>query len=523
MTGAVDWGVPIPEEAKAAAKLAGARINEGRRKNQRTEQSLDGDIYAKAVTQLAKLKPFEYDRLREEKSKELKVRSATLDSDVKKARASNDTTEQSIVTDVEPYDGAVILADLLEEIREVFNRHAILPPYADVVLALWCVFTWFIKAAQIAPLLLIRAAESNCGKTSVKDILELFVKRALANEGITLAALFRVVEQVQPTLLMDDADSWLLRDPKDERHSLINSGHKRGGKVIRCKPDTFELQTFSTFCAKAIIFIGKSKDTLHNRSIEILLRRKTFDECITPLRNVEKVPYELIRQKLARIEIDKTDAFVNANPVIPAGLENRAADNWQPLLAVAEIAGGRWPDLAQQAALEISNATVPLQSISNELLCSIKKIFEKNEADKITTTELIGELCKDSEAPWITFNHGKEISARKISRLLSDYEIRSKNIRINNYEVAKGFELSQFQDAFSRYVSEHSANYPLHRYKSLKPSNSNGFDVADTEIPKVTENQNATTKPAPPLECSVVADKKPNAPDTHTKPTKMRL
>ena len=78
----------------------------------------------------------------------------------------------------------------------------------------------------------------------------MFVRRPLSSEGITNAAMFRVVEQEQPTLLLDDADSWLLRDPKDERHSLINSGHKRGGRVIRCVGDKHELKAFSTFCCQ---------------------------------------------------------------------------------------------------------------------------------------------------------------------------------------------------------------------------------------------------------------------------------
>ncbi len=202
-------------------------------------------------------------------------------------------------------------------------------------------FTWFIDGVHIAPLLIIRAPESECGKTTVKDVVQQFVRRPLSNEGVSIAALFRVVEQEQPTLLLDDADSWLLRDPNDERHSLINSGHKRGGRVLRCVGDNHDLKAFSTFCAKVIAFIGKSRDTLHNRSIEIVLRRKMAGEKITPLRNADRSGYDTLRAKLARMEEDYLDTIANARPDL-SGFDNRAADNWEPLLAVADLAGGEW-------------------------------------------------------------------------------------------------------------------------------------------------------------------------------------
>lgn len=458
------------------------------------------------IERLSKLSLLEYDRVRINAAKSLSVRISALDAQVKQARKIN-TEEQSLIEDTEPYTHAVNLSDVLNEVKSTFNRHAILPPQADVAMTLWCAFTWFIEGAQIAPLLVIRAPESECGKTTVKDIVELFVKRPLSNEGITLAALFRVVEQFQPTLLLDDADSWLLRDSKDERHSLINSGHKRGGKVFRCAPDTFELQSFSTFCAKAIIFIGKSKDTLHNRSIEIVLKRKAPGERIIPLRNADKSQYHLLRMKLARIEIDYLQAFTKTQPSLPPGLENRAADNWEPLFAIADLAGGEWPDLARNAALALIGNREPVVSTGVELLTDIAQIFENKQLRRISTSELVQALCADEETMWSTYNRGKSITPRQIAKRLSEYSIKPKTIRFGYQDIAKGYELDQFRDAFERYLQLASENGTL-SVTTLQPNEYADLSVADDFLQDLTIAQTVTPESLPTGRCDGVTDEK---------------
>lgn len=467
-------------------------------------ECIAGETEVETIERLSKLSLLEYDRVRVATAESLGVRISALDAQVKKARKIN-TEEQSLIEDTEPYTQTVNLADALNEIRAAFNRHAILTPHADVAMTLWCAFTWFIEGAQIAPILVIRAPESECGKTTVKDIVELFVKRPLSSEGITLAALFRVVEQYQPTLLLDDADSWLLRDPNDERHSLINSGHKRGGKVLRCAPDTFDLQSFSTFCAKAVIFIGKSKDTLHNRSIEIVLKRKAPGERITPLRNADKSQYDLMRTKLARTEIDYLSAFINARPSLPPGLENRAADNWEPLLAIADLAGGEWPELARNAAMALIGGREPVISIGAELLTDIAQIFETRQLRRISTSELVQALCADEEAMWSTYNRGKTITPRQIATRLSEYSIKPKTIRFGYKDTAKGYELEQFRDAFERYLQPAPENGAL-SVTTLQPNEYADLSVTDDFFQNQPTPQTVTPESLPTGHCDGVTD-----------------
>ncbi len=463
------------------------------------------------IKRLAGMKPLEYDRVRIANAELLNVRPMALDAQVKIARKGN-SGELSLVEQTEPHHEAVNPADVLNEVRAAFNRHAILPPHADVAMTLWVVMTWFIDVIHIAALLIIRSPESECGKTTVKDIVGLFVRRPLPNEGVSIAALFRVVEQEQPTLLLDDADSWLLRDPNDERHSLINSGHKRGGRVLRCVGDNHDLKAFSTFCAKVIAFIGKSKDTLHNRSIEIVLRRKMAGEKIIPLRNADRGQYDLLRAKLARMEADYLSVVSNAKPTIPAGIDNRAADNWEALFAIADIAGGAWPELARKAALALIAGKEPVVSTGAELLADIEAIFKSKSIDKITLAELVAALCVDEEARWNTYNGGKQITPRQVSKRLAEYSIKPKPLRFGCEGVHKGYALDQLQDAFARYLSASPENgiIPVTR---LQPNNHTALGVTDGESVTVTQGALVTPRPSTGAGCNRVTDETGEMPE----------
>lgn len=347
-------------------------------------------------------------------------------------------------------------------------------------------------------------------RTTVKDVVEMFVRRPLSSEGVTNAAMFRVVEQEQPTLLLDDVDSWLLRDPKDERHSLINSGHKRGGRVFWCVADKHELKAFSTFCAKVIAFIGKSKDTLHNRGIEIVLRRKMPRETITPLRYADRTQYDAARAKLARMEVDYLDKIAQTQPDL-AGLSNRAADNWEPLFAIADLAGGEWPKLAREAQRELQQGRDPVISTGAKLLAAIERIFEKKKEkneDKISSANLVQTLCEDEEAAWSTFNRGQPITQTQIANKLREYGITSKSVRLGPNDTPKGYELAQFTDAFARYASSLAESDDL----SATPPQSNNdavIHVAEHPPQNLSATRAATLETARHKQCGGVAERKP--------------
>jgi len=169
----------------------------------------------------------------------------------------------------EPVDGAA----LLDALAAVFERYLALPPHASTVLALWVLHTYNMDVAFTSPILAITSPVKQCGKTQLLIVLGAVVARRLFASNVTSAALFRTIEQYTPTLLIDEADTFL-RD-NEELRGVLNSGHTRTtASVIRTAGDDHEPRQFSTWCAKAIASIGRLPGTLADRAIEVQMRRR---------------------------------------------------------------------------------------------------------------------------------------------------------------------------------------------------------------------------------------------------------
>jgi putative DNA primase/helicase len=420
---------------------------------------------AEAVARLVALPALEYDRVRLAEAEKLGVRVQTLDEQVKRARGDDADDVGGLVFAVvelwhEPVNGERLLDNLAASCR----RFIVLPPHGDTVLALWIVFTHLIDAAGVAPILVAMSPEKRCGKTTLVDLLSRLVRRPMPASNISPAALFRSVEAWRPTLLIDEADTFISEN--EELRGIVNSGHTRATAfVIRTVGDDHEPKAFSTWGAKAIALIGKLPDTLQDRSIAIELRRKLPSERVEKLRHAEPGKFEILARQCARFAADNAARVRAARPALPDELHDRAADNWEPLLAIANAAGGAWPDRALQAASVLSGATPDGDSTKTELLRDIQGALKGGFAgrDHIGSGELIEALTADPEARWREFNRGKPISARTLARLLRPFGIVSGTVRLNS-GTAKGYRVESFADAFSRYLPTFD---PAHRHKPI--------------------------------------------------------
>jgi putative DNA primase/helicase len=462
------------------------------------------------IKQLAALKPLEYDRIRAEKAKALKVRPATLDSMVKAERESNNQ-DDSPFADIEPWHEAIAPAQLLDEVTSAIQRFIVLDKHQAQTAALWVAACWFIDVIHCAPIALINAPERACGKTQLLTVLARLAPRTAQASGISPSVLFRMIESYQPTLFIDEVET-VLKDNEDLR-GLINAGHTRDSAFVWrsvAKGDDFEPKRFTVWGMKAIAGINAIKlaETVTSRSIVFELRRKTASESVERLRRAEAGLFQSLASKLARFKDDFASEVQQARPVLPDALGDREQDNFEPLLQIATVAGEHWPNTALNAALRLSNATQTPASSANELLADIQEIFETKPVIKISTTELINALCDDAEKSWATYNRGKPLSPRQLSNKLKDYGIASKTIRTNSYETAKGFECEQFKDAFARYLAD-PLNLPSQSNNSLE-SNSHGLSgVTHENNVTVTGFEKVTLAPAPMLACDVVTDKTP--------------
>ena len=211
--------------------------------------------------------------------------------------------------------------------------------------------------------------------------------------------------------------------------------------------------------------------------------------------------FEGIASKLARFADDYASQVRWARPTLPDALSDRAQDNWEPLLAIAECAGPEWVRRATAAALKLSGDASEAVSTGNELLADIRQAFESKQVEKIRTADLIAALVDDDEQGWATYNRGKPITPRQLAKLLAGYGIRPKTVRFGPH-TPKGYERSQFADAFDRYLTEVAQR----RNDGPEASAGEVGGVADGGSVAATSTGDETPEPMTELGCGGVAD-----------------
>lgn len=363
-----------------------------------------------------------------------------------------------LLPEVTPFPEPVEPAALLDSILEVILKHVIIDSAQAVAVTLWIAMTWFMPSINVSPLLIITAPERACGKSQLLAIALRLVFKGLSASNTSASFLFRALESWKPTILIDEADTFIRENA--EIKGILNAGHTRDSAYVgrsTSKDGDFEPVVFCVWGAKVLAGIALEKhlpDSTMSRSIIASMRRKLPSETITRLRHAEKSSFDVLASQLARFATDYADQIANARPNLPDALGDRAQDNWEPLLAIAECAGDAWVEKAIAAALALSQSTDESASPSNELLADIYTVFMARRESKISSAELIEALIADSESPWATYNRGRPLTPRQLSKMLGAYGIKSKTVRLSRFDTPKGYERDQFTDAFSRYLTQ---------------------------------------------------------------------
>jgi len=224
---------------------------------------------------------------------------------------------------------------------------------------------------------------------------------------------------------------------------------------------------------------------------------------------------------LARFAEDSGPSLSKARPKLPEALNDRAQDNWEPLLAIADLAGDEWSERARATALNLSGAGSESISISMELLADIKDVFNVREVDKISTVDLLGALIADDLKSWSSYAFGKPITPRQLAKRLAEFGIESQDIKFHasGNVVKKGYRLGQFKDVFERYLAPSADATPeLPQLATFEhPCGSSGSGTVEvafesaTSLKQVadggkTSYHSATSKLPPGLKVATVAD-----------------
>ena len=412
----------------------------------------------------------------------------------------------------DPVDGAVLLSRIAASIR----RHVWLDESSADALALWAVMTWIHDRLEISTFANLTSATKQCGKSLLLEVLAELAYRPMPLSGqITAAPLFRIVEAYAPTLMLDEADTYMRDD--DILRGVVNGSQRRALAYIpRCVGDDHEVRNFATFCPKLIAGIGGIHDTVRDRSLVVRLERKPAAVRLDPWRERDCEAVEAMRGQIVRWAGDHAGRIVEARSAVtfPRGMHDRARDAWESLLAIANAAGGEWAGRGARAwkACEHFAATSGGDEggAREMLLADLYAIFEADGMPSVLSSATIVERLVAMESrPWSEWKRGKEITPNALARLLKPFEIAPRQDRkAGNGTNLRGYQRADLEsvwDAYFPHLGGFRTATPLHSLDSRDFHDSQtatgNFAVADANV----------TKPVETRDCSGVAVRNPRS------------
>jgi hypothetical protein len=356
-------------------------------------------------------------------------------------------------------------AELLNKLHAAFGRYVVFPsPEAHDAVVLWCAATHGQPAWEHAPRLTPISPEKRCGKSRLMDVAEAVCHHVLITVNASTAAVVRSISPDDPpTLMVDEADTIFGTKRAAENHEdvrgVLNAGHQRNRPYVRWDIMTRSREECPTFAMAMLAAIGDLPDTIMDRAIIIRMRRRGPGEKVAPFRTRRDGPaLRVLHGQLhswVRAHLDRLAAAV---PVLP--VEDRAADTWEPLVVIAELAGDVWADRARRACLALTEGESDEGGVGIQLLTDLYEIWEIDRdpgkgiyEPYLSTGTILSRLHKLEESPWSEWGRkGDPLNARGLAALLKPYGVRSRTVRIAG-ETPKGYARADLTDPWARYAA----------------------------------------------------------------------
>jgi len=380
----------------------------------------------------------------------------------------------------------------LESCRAWIQRYAVVSDDQAIIMAAWLLHTYAPEAAETTPYIHITAPEKACGKSRLMDTLEALAANPRLSGGMTAAALVRCIDQMNPTIFLDEMDAQMNGDKEyaEAIRGILNIGFKKGGRFAKCDGKNHDLREFNAYCPKCFAGIGKLPDTVSDRSIIIEMRRKLPDESVEPFRQkAVKVAAKTIKASLeAWAQLGASAALEHIQPEPLVELKDRQNDIAEPLLCIALLAGNGWPSRLSAALLKVFK-TASGEDGSNgvTLLGDIRAIFDERRADRIMSKVLAACLGEMEGRAWAEWSHGKPMTANNLARQLKKYGLGPEKIRFSG-ETQQGYYRAAFQEAWNRYCPRSASE--LEQTEQTAPA------LTESTIGKPEHNWNETGTPA---------------------------
>ncbi|WP_236793228.1 DUF3631 domain-containing protein [Amycolatopsis sp. GM8] len=355
--------------------------------------------------------------------------------------------------------------EVLDRVRDFTARFNVFPSeHCAPMLALWYAHTHAADHFYVTPRLILSSVEPGSGKTRVLEVAQFLVRAPEMTFSATTAALFRMVNDGPITILFDEVDTIFggkSGGNNEDLRGLLNAGYKRGATVARCVGDAkaMKVQRFPVFAPAALAGIaGNMPDTITTRAITIHMKRRRHDEEVGEFWE-EEVEAEAapLREALAGWVGSVTDKVSRGRPVMPPGVRDRAAEIWRPLIAIADAAGGHWPDTARAACLhfvEVANTDRNGGGQRLQLLADLRDLYTTRDTDKLTTDDILAALHELDESPWAELD-GKALDSRRLAAFLKPYGVLAKDVKLPGGIVRRGYRADGpggLADAWQRYL-----------------------------------------------------------------------
>jgi hypothetical protein len=375
-------------------------------------------------------------------------------------------------------DPDILPLDLIESYLRRFvaypNEHAL------VAHVLWIVHTHMIDSFDTTPRLAFMSAEKASGKTRALEVTAEFVPDPIMSISASPACIVRLVSAGRPTILYDEIDgvfgSAKAQEANIDLRSILNGGYRRGAKVYRCNTSgkKIEVEALDAFGPVAVAGLRELPDTLASRSIIIRMKRRAPSEAVEPFR--QRYHGEQAKPlKEALVDWCEANPLDGVEPELPSGIEDRAADCWEPMFAIAYAAGGDWPDRTKAAALFFTRSGAKETTPGEELLAHIRDAFGTDE--KAWTRTLIERLIQREESPWRDIR-GKPLDERGLATRLKPYGLKSKDVWIAG-TTKKGYHAADFSDVWGRYLPPSTMGDEGDEREEIDNKDKNLADLAD--------------------------------------------
>lgn len=346
---------------------------------------------------------------------------------------------------------------VLDRVETFLARFVAYPSEAArVAHTLWIAHTWFMDQWDSTPRIAFLSPEPGSGKSRALEVTEPLVPRPVHAVNTTPAYLFRKVSDPDgaPTILYDEIDTVFGPKAKDNEdvRGMLNAGHRKGATAGRCiiRGKNVETEELPAYCAVALAGLDDLPDTIMTRSVVVRMRRRAPHERVEPWRMRINGPEAEGLQDQLREWANEVQHLIRW-PEMPEGIEDRSADVWEALLAVADLAGGDWPERARRSAVTLVTASSDRGgSLGVVLLRDLRVIFTEENAERLATDLILERLHEIDESPWADLR-GKALDARGLSRRLAKYDVRPKQMRIGA-AIVRGYEAADLRDPFSRYL-----------------------------------------------------------------------